>query len=215
MNSLTETARLKIVKESHKYTIDDTRCGPLLYKFIMSKASIDTRATLSHIRENLASLDVYMAKVSNNIIKFNEYVTEQRLNLKARGGVTHDLLTNLWKAYSSVQDSAFVSYIQRKRDAYDEGEDIDVEELMKQAENKFKTLVLEEKWNSKTKEQHQIISLTAEINKLKDQRVRLGRRNQNSNKNASSSNNLSNQSKFNSNSSNQANKNSNQRFKEK
>ena len=104
-----------------------------------------------------------MAKVLNNIIKFNEYVTEQQLNLKARGGVTHDLLTNLWKAYSSVQDSAFVSYIQRKRDAYDEGEDIDVEELMKQAENKFKTLVLEEKWNSKTKEQHQIISLTAAI----------------------------------------------------
>ena len=96
-------------------------------------------------------------------------LTEQRLNLKVRGGVTHDLLTNLWKAYSSVQDSAFVSYIQRKRDAYDEGEGINVEKLMKQAENKFKTLVLQEKWNSKTKEQYQIISLTATINKLKDE----------------------------------------------
>ena len=49
-------------------------------------------------------------------------LTEQQLNLKARGGVTHDLLTNLWKAYSSVQDSTFISYIQRKRDAHDEGE---------------------------------------------------------------------------------------------
>ena len=97
MNSLKETARSKIVKEIHKYTIGDTRCGPTLCKFIISKAYIDTRATLPHIRENLDSLDVYMAKVSNNIIKFNEYVTERRLNLKARRGVTHDLLTKLWK----------------------------------------------------------------------------------------------------------------------
>ena len=72
-----------------------------------------------------------MAKVSNNITKFNEYVIEQRLNSKARGGVTHDLMINLWKAYSSVQDFAYVSYIQRKRKSYDEGEDIDVQELMK------------------------------------------------------------------------------------
>ena len=87
-----------------------------------------------------------------------------------------------------------------KRDAYDEVEDIDVEELIKQAENKFKTLVLEEKWNSKTKEQHQIIFLTAAINKLKDERVRLGLRS------ASSSNNQSSQSKSNFNSYNKANK---------
>ena len=99
----------------------------------MSRASIDTRATLFHIRENLASLGIYMAKVSNNITKFNEYVTELKLNLKGRGGVTHDLLTNLWKAYSSVHDSAFVPYIQKKCDAYDS---IDAEELMKQAKNK-------------------------------------------------------------------------------
>ena len=38
---------------------------------------------------------------------------------------------NLWKADSSVEKSAFVAYIQRKRDANDEGEDIDVKELMK------------------------------------------------------------------------------------
>ena len=88
---------------------------------------MDIRATLSHIRENLVSLDIYMAKVFKNINKFNEYITKLRLNLKGRGGVTHDLLTNLWNAHLSVPDSAFVAYIQRKRGAYDEGEDTYVE----------------------------------------------------------------------------------------
>ena len=75
MNLLTEKVRLKIVKESHKYSIGELWSGSILYKFIVFRASIDTRATLSHIRENLASLDIYVDKVSDNATKFNEYVT--------------------------------------------------------------------------------------------------------------------------------------------
>jgi len=142
----------------------------------MSKASIDTKATLSHIRENLNALDSYIIKVSSNIIKFNQYVTEQLINLHARGGVTHDLLINLWKAYLNVSDRSFIGYIQRKRDAYDEGEDINPERLMVLAENKYKSLLQEDQWNTKTKEQSQIVSLQAEINKLKDNRVQFGSR---------------------------------------
>ena len=62
--------------------------------------------------------------------------------MKARGGVNHDLLKKLWKAYLSIKNSAFVAYIQRKRDANDEVEDINVEELMKQSENKYCTLII-------------------------------------------------------------------------
>ena len=36
-----------------------------------------------------------MAKVSNDITKFNEYLMALRLDLKARGEVPSDLLTNL------------------------------------------------------------------------------------------------------------------------
>ena len=119
---------------------------------IMTKASIDTITTLSYIREIVAYLESYMVKVSSNITKFNEYKTEQMINLKTRCGATHALLVNWWKAYLSVSDSLFTTYIQRKRDAYDEGQDIDVEELMVQAESKYKILILKEKWNCLTKE---------------------------------------------------------------
>ena len=128
---LTKKTRLKIVKESHKYSIWDFWSGPMLYKFVMFRASIDTWAILSHIREKLASLDIYQANASINITKFNEFVTELWLNLKTREGFTHNLLTNLLEVYLSVHDSAFVAYIQRKRDAFGKGEEIDVDELMK------------------------------------------------------------------------------------
>ena len=114
------------------------------------------------------------------------------------------------EAYSSIQDSAFVTYIQRKRDAYDEGEDIEIEDLMRQAENKYFTLILEEKWNYKTKEQSQIISLQAKLNKLKGGKVKLGQRNRNA-RNSASQNNQSTQQKSNP---HPSNKNSDQRFQE-
>ena len=84
MNSLTEKDCSQIVRESHKYSIWKLQSGHMLYKFIMSQASIDTWATLSHICNKIATLDVDMTKASNDIIKFNEYETKLQLILKAR-----------------------------------------------------------------------------------------------------------------------------------
>ena len=177
VNSLTEAARIKIAPDSDQYTINGVRCGPLLYRYMMAKASIDTRATLSFIRENISNLDTYITTVSSNITTFNEYVKRQRLSLSARGGVTHDLLTNLWKAYQCASDRDFVDFIKRKKDAYDEGEDITADTLMIAAENKYRTLVQEGRWNSLSPEQSQIVALTAQLSKLKDGRVNIGKGN--------------------------------------
>ena len=179
VNSLTEAARIKISPDSEQYTINGVRCGPLLYRYMMAKASIDTRATLSFIRENISNLDTYITTVGSNITTFNEYVKRQRLSLSARGGVTHDLLTNLWKAYQNASDRDFVEFIKRKKDAYDEGEDITADSLMIAAENKYRTLVQEERWNSLSPEQTQIVALTAQLSKLKDGRVNLSKNNSN------------------------------------
>ena len=67
------------------------------------------------------------------------------LNLKARGGVMHDILVNLWKVYFSVSDSLFIAYKKENKTSYDEGQDIDVEELIVQAENKYNTVIHKEK----------------------------------------------------------------------
>lgn len=179
VNSLTDSARVKLAPDSDQYTINGVRCGPLLYRYMMAKASVDTRATLSFIRENLSNLDTYIATVGSNITIFNEYVKRQRLSLKARGGVTHDLLTNLWKAYQNVSDRDFVEFIKRKKDAYDEGEDFTPDSLMIAAENKYRTLIQEERWNSLSPEQSQIVALTAQLSKLKDSRVSIGKGNMN------------------------------------
>ena len=67
---LIEKVRLNMVKESHKYSMSEIWSEPMLYKFIMSRASVDTWGTLFNICENSVSLDIYIVKVSNNQIQW-------------------------------------------------------------------------------------------------------------------------------------------------
>mmetsp|Transcript_26511 Transcript_26511/g.47908 ORF Transcript_26511/g.47908 Transcript_26511/m.47908 type:complete len:172 (+) Transcript_26511:524-1039(+) len=61
----------------------------------MQKAIIDTRATSSLLRENLSSLDTYMATIKSNIEEFNEYVKQNYEGLLARGERCDDIMINL------------------------------------------------------------------------------------------------------------------------
>jgi hypothetical protein len=137
-----------------------------LLKIISRKAHVDTRATVSFIRTALSSLDTKMMALDSNISKFNAYVKTQVIALEARGETTTDLLLNIFKGYETAQDSEYALFIQRKKDAYDEGGDITVTSLMDAAENKFKTRVLLKTWSAPTKEQEQILALTAQVHQL-------------------------------------------------
>jgi hypothetical protein len=87
--------------------------------------------------------------------------------LEARGETTTDLLVNVFKGYESAQDADFIDFVKRKKDAYDEGDDITATNLMDAAENKYKTRVLLKTWSAPTKEQEQILALTAQVNRLR------------------------------------------------
>jgi hypothetical protein len=178
-SSLTKEGRIKILAEQDKYHIGEgdnhKPCGPLLFKLLMQKAIIDTRATASLLRENLSSLDTYMAKIQSNIEEFNKYIKVNWEGLKARGERCDDLMINLFKGYQAASDREFVRYINQKKDAYDDGSDLTPEQLMTFALNKYEVLTKQDLWNAKTAEQEQIVALSAELGKIKDVNLKLAR----------------------------------------
>ena len=165
--SLTEDAKLKAIVNREQYTVNGTPDGPLFLKTIIMSAHVDTRATSAHIRLNLSSLDNYMSHVTSDIEKFNQYVKLQVSELAARGEQSNNLLVNLFKGYAAASDATFIEYILKKKDAYEEGADLDPSALMLLAENKFKTLKQECRWNSLSKEEEKIVALTAQFESLK------------------------------------------------
>ena len=112
--------------------------GPLLLKLIISQAHVDSRATVSFIRISLTHLDIKMVELESNIEAFNFYVKAQVKGLSARGEQTMDLLVNLFKGYKAANDNEFLDFIHRKENAYEEGEDINTNNLMEDSLAKYK-----------------------------------------------------------------------------
>ena len=68
----------------------------------------------------------------------------------------------------ACSDHEFVAYIKRKQDSFEEGTPIQVDNLMKNAADKYKTLLQKGKWNAPDANEAKIMALQAEIRKLKD-----------------------------------------------
>jgi hypothetical protein len=174
--SLSDAGKLKILSESDKWTVGGKESGVLLFKIIMQKAVIDTRATSSFFRENLTSLDTYITTIDSNIELFNQYVNINRAGLQARGEKTDDLIINLFKAYLNVADQNFVEYMKKKKDDYDEGTTtLEPETLMTHALNKYHILVQEHKWKAMSPQDEQLVALKAQYEQLRDANLRLAR----------------------------------------
>jgi hypothetical protein len=163
------------MSEADKYTVEGKESGPLLFKLLMQTAVVDTVATAEFYRANLSSLDTYIATVDSNIEIFNQYVKTQLAGLKARGETTNDLLTNLFKAYLNVSDEAFVRYIELKKIAFEDGQNIKPDALMSLALNKYATLKQQGKWKALTPTDEKLVALSAQFNDIKDKNLKLSK----------------------------------------
>ena len=68
MNSLSATGRDKIIVWSTDYTMPNVQPdGLMLLKVIIRESDVDTQATASFIRQQLAALDEYIGTVDSNI----------------------------------------------------------------------------------------------------------------------------------------------------
>ncbi len=169
-NSLSKVGRDKVTLHREAYCIGGQPVGVLLLKTIIQQSHIDTNATTSAIRHALATLDTYMPVVSYDITKFNQYVRTQLEALQARGETTHDLTTNLFRAFLTVKDKDFKEYIKRKESDYEENnERLEPEKLMSLAENRYKIRKLRGIWNAPSPEDEKIIALEAKLKQLETQ----------------------------------------------
>ena len=67
----------------------------------------------------------------------------------------------------SCSDKEFVEYVKRKQDMFEEGHNMSSDNLMKNAAEKYKTLVQKGRWNSPDVNEQKILALQTELRKLK------------------------------------------------
>jgi len=124
------------------------------------------------ITVKLSALDSYILTIRCNIFKFNEYVKDLVDSLMARGETMQDLVANVFKAYKAVSNCNFVVYICKKEDQYKLGKDIDIDLLMLQASNRYKTMFEAKTWNAPLPEE-KILALEPKSRSFKGKRRNL------------------------------------------
>ena len=117
-NSLTASGTTNIITNSNKYHIRSNPCGYFLFKIILQKAIVDTRATASNMMENLYSIDNYIATSKYDINKFNKYIKIVYRNISARGERYDDMMSNLLKWYLVAVYKEFVRYREHQKYRY-------------------------------------------------------------------------------------------------
>jgi len=172
--SISDECALKVVTSGESYEIEvkdghekaTVLDGPLYLRILISRITIDSRSTVSYIRRTLSELDDYMTSVDHNVTAFNEFVRLQLDALTARGESSSDVMVNLFKGYLAAPDKEFAAYIKQKKNDYEEGQDLQEGDLMTMAENKYKSLVRSGEWNAPSKEQKEILALSAKLESL-------------------------------------------------
>jgi hypothetical protein len=110
-DSLTAEANNIIDLTPSAYTINDETDGLCLLKHIITKPFVDTKSTVTNIRNNICRLDDEMKELKFDIKAFNHYVNIQVAALAAHNQKCEELMPRLFASYLSVKDDAFSHYV--------------------------------------------------------------------------------------------------------
>jgi hypothetical protein len=171
MNSLSKEAKHRIGVWSDDYVLEGEIQVLLLLKVIIRESRGDTNHRKLVLRQRLSSLDTKIEELGWCITKLHTHVKDSLDDLMALGQQTHDLLANLFKAYARVPDDEFVSYMNTKRQKYDEGTEFTPAQIMTYAGDKYKQRIEDKTWIAPSKEQQQILAMQAKLDKLEKKKA--------------------------------------------
>ena len=168
-HSLSVEGMAKVNIHDDEYMIGKPKTPSALcfLKVLIRESYLDSNATSTMIRTKLATLDEHLAEMGNNISKFNDEVKVLVSSLNARGETTHDLQTNLFKAYATCSDRVFVRYIADIQTKYDDGENITANQLMEKAAHKYRILKTKQAWEAPSPEDEKLLALETTVTNLK------------------------------------------------
>ena len=170
---------MRVLAKKASYTFNEVENGPAMLRVILQLVGIETTASVAVINAILRTMPAKLQELKTDIVKFNEFVTEQCNELITRGQPPHDILHLLFEAYRTAGNSEFTAYIRAKQSAvYDSTLVIDYLDLMTTAEEKYKIMVITGDWKASkgaapTTDEH-IIALQAQVLALQQRTITSG-----------------------------------------
>jgi hypothetical protein len=67
-------------------------------------------------------------EAKKNVIKLNEYLNNQMNTLASRGETSSNRMTSLFTGFMACTDKKFVEYMEKCKDNYEDGQDVNYQE---------------------------------------------------------------------------------------
>ena len=168
-SSLTELFERDIKSKSDEYTVrvptGEYMSGLLFLKIIFSRAQVDTRATVSHLRKKVGNLPDRMVELHGNIVAFNDHVRGLISDFAAFGATCDEMTDNVMWAYGRVDDGQFHQLANNMNWEFQKAPTTPLIVFMTQAENEYNIRVQMGEWKSPSPKDLEITALKATIAK--------------------------------------------------
>ena len=98
------------------YTVQDTQIAALLYKELLKRAEVDTKASSAVTRLELYNLDTKMIELNYNITAFVAFIEECETKLATHGEQinSEDLMLNIFKGLAVVKDKKYREKLEKR-----------------------------------------------------------------------------------------------------
>ena len=158
----------RMVTEKANYLIDETPDGPSYLMTLIQVYFVNTEATPTQIRLQIADAPQLIAEVKFDIDTFNTTMNSYIQKLSSLGHETQDLFAHLVKGYKLVPDKNFERYMSTKIDAHNDGSArLTAQGLMSAAKAKFDTMNESKEWMAKDSSEEQIVALAAQLEQVR------------------------------------------------
>jgi len=136
--------------------------GVAYLKVVLQQTNPHSKSNVNHIRVQLTDLDTQMQKLDSGIVKFNHHVHDLHQQLTNEGEQTTYLLINLFKGYKAASDVAFVKYVDRMQEGYNDGTlELTTDTLMLRCQSYYQDKVRNSQWSKPDDLQQQVLAFQA------------------------------------------------------
>ena len=144
-------------KPSGDYEYD----GPTALFLVLESVNPSTRVGVSRMKKKIR--DIRLGGYNHNVRDMLTAIQLTYTTIEELGFKHDDIVMDTFEALLSTKNQVFKDFIQRKKDAWETGEDITLGELSEDALNKYNNMVEQKSWQQKESGESKLIALMTEM----------------------------------------------------
>jgi hypothetical protein len=171
-NSLSEESKKSIRSKSElwKWTSTDGEefyDGVTMLQILVTKVKPSTRVGLTDLKDKIRSAK--LANFSENVADMLDHMNDIYLEILKSSGSHEDFLMDIFNALLTSKNEVFKSFIQRSKDDWETGSNIEPDELIATATEKYNNMVRQKNWKTSESSNSKIVALATQVKELQDQ----------------------------------------------